>query len=875
MTLSLTHAKVSSVTAIAPPTALVTPTDWNAQHTISAAGLSVLGVTGSAATSVADITGTANQVLRVDSAGSTLAFGAINLASTSAVAGILGGANGGTGVNNGTSTITVAGNFTVATNGGTLAFGAASKTLTVNNSLTLAGADATTMTFPSASDTVMGLGAAQAVTGNKTFNSGTLLLAGATSGTIILKAAAVAGANTITLPAGTTDFSATGGAGQYVKQSGAGAALTVGTITATDLPGSFSGFANPTASIGLTAVNGVATTAMRSDGAPALSQAIAPTWSATHIFSAATMLQLQSPSVRTWSLSYDGTQNFGSGSAVKALKLSSDLPSPVPIWVTEYGILHVGNVFAQQPNLSPMSDSTGPGIRLFGDILVGDVRSFGDLVTTVTGAVNNGSGLIRLTASTTGLATGNVIQVGGVGGVPNATGVWTITVIDGTHMDLQGSTFAGSFTTNGWFGTGANSMGLGWKEPGAVPTSTRLYSGSDLNVDGTGGGYIIAHPDSTLTQCADPGALELVAYGSSGSGTYFNKVRIAARNGVGTITDLAVLGTSGITCSVNLTVATVFGGSAAGSTLNLQSTSNGAPSGDKITMTTGGSVRWTMLSSGNIGFGTETNPTQGFWTYSKNVSTGFSASGVTTNGLVFVGADSASGGYATFTFAQAGINQFMRAEGTGASPTALGAGSLIGGIVAGGATGAATWTSATKGRILFVSTESGVWSSTNQGCGIEFDTTAAGGTTRAQAMLLKAGLIIGAGTTDPGAGALQASAGITSTGATSGIGYATGAGGTVTQATSRTTGVTLNNVTGAITLVSAAGSASFQSFTVSNTAVAATDVIKVNQKSGTDKYEIFVTNIAAGSFQITFATTGGTTTEQPVFQFVVIKGANA
>lgn len=51
------------------------------------------------------------------------------------------------------------------------------------------------------------------------------------------------------------------------------------------LPGGFTGFANPTASLGLAAVNGAATTAMRSDAAPALSQAIAPTWTAQHIFS--------------------------------------------------------------------------------------------------------------------------------------------------------------------------------------------------------------------------------------------------------------------------------------------------------------------------------------------------------------------------------------------------------------------------------------------------------------------------------------------------------------------------------------------------------------------------------------------------------------
>lgn len=122
------------------------------------------------------------------------------------------------------------------------------------------------------------------------------------------------------------------------------------------------------------------------------------------------------------------------------------------------------------------------------------------------------------------------------------------------------------------------------------------------------------------------------------------------------------------------------------------------------------------------------------------------------------------------------------------------------------------------------------------------------------------------------AGATQAVLAVSPTG---GLGYGTGAGGTVTQATSRTTGVTLNKVCGAITLVSAAGSTSYQTFTVTNSTVAATDVIKVSQKSGTDKNIILVTAVAAGSFDITFATTGGTTTEQPVFNFAVIKAVTA
>ena len=115
---------------------------------------------------------------------------------------------------------------------------------------------------------------------------------------------------------------------------------------------------------------------------------------------------------------------------------------------------------------------------------------------------------------------------------------------------------------------------------------------------------------------------------------------------------------------------------------------------------------------------------------------------------------------------------------------------------------------------------------------------------------------------------------VTVTGA-GGLGYGTGSGGAVTQATSRTTGVTLNKTNGAITLVSAAGLATFQSFTVTNSTVAATDVVHVTQKSGTDLYQIFVTATAAGSFRITFATTGGITVEQPVFNFAVIKGVTA
>lgn len=57
-----------------------------------------------------------------------------------------------------------------------------------------------------------------------------------------------------------------------------------GSQVATGILGAFLG--NPTAQIGLTPINGTAATALRSDGAPALSQSIVPNWSGLHTFGA-------------------------------------------------------------------------------------------------------------------------------------------------------------------------------------------------------------------------------------------------------------------------------------------------------------------------------------------------------------------------------------------------------------------------------------------------------------------------------------------------------------------------------------------------------------------------------------------------------------
>lgn len=119
--------------------------------------------------------------------------------------------------------------------------------------------------------------------------------------------------------------------------------------------------------------------------------------------------------------------------------------------------------------------------------------------------------------------------------------------------------------------------------------------------------------------------------------------------------------------------------------------------------------------------------------------------------------------------------------------------------------------------------------------------------------------------------------------ATTSIGYATGAGGTVTQATSRTTGVTLNKICGEITLV-AAGISGHEAdeFTLTNSTIGANDVVVVCIKSGaggaTRKYyHTQVTAVSAGSCVISVGNidNGSIASETPVLSFVVIKGVVA
>lgn len=111
------------------------------------------------------------------------------------------------------------------------------------------------------------------------------------------------------------------------------------------------------------------------------------------------------------------------------------------------------------------------------------------------------------------------------------------------------------------------------------------------------------------------------------------------------------------------------------------------------------------------------------------------------------------------------------------------------------------------------------------------------------------------------------------------FGYSTGAGGTVTQLTSKATAVTLDKTTGQITTHNAALAAAAEvTFTVNNSKVAATDTVIVNLASGgtTNTYITGVHAVAAGSFDIIIGNMSVTSrSEALVLNYAVIKGVSA
>lgn len=169
------------------------------------------------------------------------------------------------------------GNGFIKTSGGAGALSIDTNTyLTANQSITLSG-DVTGSGTTSIATTL-----ATVNTNTGSFGSSTSIPSFTVNGKGLITAAS---GNVVIAPAGTLS-------GTILNATVVTSSLTtIGTLVGGSIPYSLvtggptavSG-TNPTASLGLTAINGVATTFMRSDGAPALNQAIVPTWTGIHTF---------------------------------------------------------------------------------------------------------------------------------------------------------------------------------------------------------------------------------------------------------------------------------------------------------------------------------------------------------------------------------------------------------------------------------------------------------------------------------------------------------------------------------------------------------------------------------------------------------------
>jgi hypothetical protein len=109
------------------------------------------------------------------------------------------------------------------------------------------------------------------------------------------------------------------------------------------------------------------------------------------------------------------------------------------------------------------------------------------------------------------------------------------------------------------------------------------------------------------------------------------------------------------------------------------------------------------------------------------------------------------------------------------------------------------------------------------------------------------------------------------------VGYTTGAGGSVTQITSKSTAVTLNKATGRVVTHNASlASGAAVVFVVNNSLVSENDVPVATIVTNTSDYSVSTTGTAAGVFAIRLVNVSGGALAQAVpINFAIIKGVNS
>lgn len=204
--------------------------------------------------------------------------------------------------------------------------------------------------------------------------------------------------------------------------------------------------------------------------------------------------------------------------------------------------------------------------------------------------------------------------------------------------------------------------------------------------------------------------------------------------------------------------------------------------------------------------------------------------------------------------------KFSKARNTMASPNVIQSGDIMGGLYWGAFDGS-NWTE--HGGDLYMETTE-QWTGSARGSRMKFSTITTATTTRNLSLILENNGAVLAAT--PGAG----------------FGYAPSlsVGSSVTQATSKATGATLNNLCGSITMNNAALlPAASVTFVFTNSTITAADVVVVTWRANgatAGSYTVSVGSIAAGSCGITLTNiSAGSLSEAVQLNFVVIKSTTS
>lgn len=236
----------------------------------------------------------------------------------------------------------------------------------------------------------------------------------------------------------------------------------------------------------------------------------------------------------------------------------------------------------------------------------------------------------------------------------------------------------------------------------------------------------------------------------------------------------------------------------------------------------------------------------------------------------------------TFTGTVAGITKAMVGLGSAEDKSSA---TIRGEITSGNVTSALTYTptsvtgltgtqsvAAFKTGISLVKGDVGLGNADNTA-----DTAKPVSTAQQTALDLKANLASPTFTGTVGAAAVAATGAVTSSGG--GVGYATGAGGTVTQATNKSTAVTLNKLTGDITMNAAALAAgAIATFVLNNSQVAAGDMLATSHHSGGTIGPYLINGRVTGNGACSIAvrnTSAGSLSDAVVIKFAVIKTVTA